>query len=102
MLLLVQQDEGSFPHKGVILGAETSAGPCVQTERSPHPAEPTALLDQTRRALPEGGGRATTHATYRAEPPQPQMPHGVSGETFVFCGLLFPSCLPPNVSCAKC
>lgn len=45
------------------------------------------------------GGTATTRANCRVESPQSQMPHGVSGETFVFCGLFFPSRPPKSFLC---
>lgn len=119
LLFLVQQNGGLFPTQGSYSQgwccSETSASPCVQTECSPQPsARPgkcTALLDRKNRDVSrqEGcrartageGGMATTRADHRVESPQSQMPHRISGETFVFCGLFFPS-HPPNLFCAKC
>lgn len=114
LLFLVQQNGGLFPTQGSYSRgrccSETSAGPCVQTECSPQPsarpAKCTALLDRKNRDVSrqEGcrartageGGMATTRADHRVESPQSQMPHRVSGETFVFCGLFFPS-RPPQI-----
>lgn len=76
---------------------------------SARPAKPTALLDRKNREVSQQEGcrartageegTATTCTNRRGESAQSQMPHRVSGETFVFCGLFFPSCPPPCVLC---
>lgn len=123
MLLLFpgQQDGGLFPTQGSYSQerrcSETSAGPCVQKENSspssPQPGRQNPQRHWTEknreisqqegcRARAAGeGGTATTRAGHRAQSAQSQMPHRVSGKTFVFCGLFFPS-HSPNVFCAKC
>lgn len=91
--------------------SKTSASPCLETEPSwpcsPQPGQQTHSVAGAgeQRGVPERGGQSQhgwhSH-DHNVMSPQPQMPHGDSGQTFVSCGLFLPLSPPPNLSCAKC